>query len=92
MFIEVFEGIYSKVNFLDVFEYMSEEHSDVFFVLLVDWLCGGGRIVYWNLFVECFRFVYMVDFIYWYMDLVYVLLKKDCVWFYGVFYIEEMML
>ena len=83
------EGTYSKVNLSDVFEYMSEEHSDALFALLADRLRGGGRIAYWNLLVERSRPAYMADLIHRHTDLAHALLKKDRAWFYGAFHIEE---
>jgi len=41
----------NKANLSDLFEYMSEEASDVVFTALADKMAVGGRITYWNFFV-----------------------------------------
>jgi len=40
-----------QANLSDLFEYMSEEASDVVFTALADKMAAGGKIAYWNLFV-----------------------------------------
>ena len=46
------QGKFSKIALSDVFEYMSEEHADRVFALLGRAMRPGGRVAYWNLFVN----------------------------------------
>ncbi|XP_062503128.1 uncharacterized protein LOC134180064 [Corticium candelabrum] len=44
------QSSFSKANLSDIFEYMSEDHADAVFHLLVSKCRPGGRLAYWNLF------------------------------------------
>ena len=82
-------GTYSKVNLSDVFEYMSEEHSEQLFELLARQLRTGARIAYWNLLVDRSRPAHLAEKIVKHDDLAYALLSQDRAWFYGAFHLEE---
>lgn len=82
-------GRFSKANLSDVFEYMSEEHSDALFERLASSFRAGGRLCYWNLLVPRHRPEAQADRIVRHTDLADALWRSDRSWFYRAFHVEE---
>jgi S-adenosylmethionine-diacylglycerol 3-amino-3-carboxypropyl transferase len=46
------DGTFSKANLSNIFEYMSQDLANRLFELFAEKMRDGGRLAFWNLFVE----------------------------------------
>lgn len=84
------KGFYTKGNFSDIFEYMSEDLSLKTFDYLAEYFAKGGRIAYWNLYVDRAS-DNKVPKLKYLKELSENLKEKDRVWFYKNFKVEEVL-
>ena len=73
----------------DVFEYLGEPEADALFKLLVSKCAAGGRLAYWNLF--CPRKCPPLENVRSLKELSASLHQKDRVYFYGDFFVDEIL-
>ena len=84
------KGFYTKGNFSDIFEYMSEDLSLKTFDYLSEYFAKGGRMAYWNLYVDRSS-DNKIPKLKYLKELSEKLKEKDRVWFYKNFKIEEVL-
>jgi S-adenosylmethionine-diacylglycerol 3-amino-3-carboxypropyl transferase len=80
---------HDKINFSDVFEYLSPQQTTEALAVAATALKPGGRICYWNLLVERQCPPELSDRIRQLRDLGDTLWKRDRSWFYRAVRVEE---
>lgn len=78
---------FSKGNFSNLFEYLSEEESNKLFTLISEKFTPQAKIAYWNLLN--IRNTKKVSELTYQKELSIQLHKQDCAWFYRDFRIEQ---
>jgi S-adenosylmethionine-diacylglycerol 3-amino-3-carboxypropyl transferase len=83
------QEMFSKANFSNLFEYMSEEHAACLLELLHPTFRKGGCIAYWNLMVPRSRPEYLAGKFASHRQLAKQLWQQDQSWFYRDFIVEK---
>jgi S-adenosylmethionine-diacylglycerol 3-amino-3-carboxypropyl transferase len=83
------EGAFDKLALSDVFEYVSEEHTNKLFSLIESRMSPGGRLAYWNCFVERKPDLSQVRRLKRLEELSSRISASDRLWFYGGFNVYQ---
>jgi S-adenosylmethionine-diacylglycerol 3-amino-3-carboxypropyl transferase len=82
-------GIYDGFNLSDIFEYLTEAHTESLLAALARVGKPGARLAYWNLFVPRSRPASLADRLEPLADLAASLVLEDRAFVYGAFRVEE---
>ena len=81
--------MFSKANLSDIFEYTSEEQTEKLLTVMAQRFRPHGRLAYWNLLVSRSRPESLKDQLIPLSEKAESLSRRDRVWFYNAFRIEE---
>ena len=82
---------FTRAGLSDVFEYMPPSATERLFARLAEAMPGGGRLAYWNLFVQRESPPSLRDRIRPLPRLSRALSRRDRAWFYSAFHVEEVL-
>ncbi|MBW1877779.1 MAG: DUF3419 family protein [Deltaproteobacteria bacterium] len=83
------EDTYDGFNLSDIFEYLTEDHTETLLAALARAGRSGARLAYWNLFVPRSRPASLSDRLHPLADLAATLISQDRAFVYGAFRVEE---
>ena len=82
-------GTFSKANFSDIFEYMTQEAADLLLAEMADRFQGQGRIAYWSLLVPRGRSESLAQQLRSLDQIARQLWTEDRSWFYQSYHVYE---